>query len=80
MSPPRARISYLYFSPSRKSGTKISQMPPGTSSRIGVTRPSHPLKSPTTLTRSAFGAQTAKCTPRVPPNVMQCDPSFSNIR
>ena len=29
------------------------------------TRPSQPLKSPMTLTRSAFGAQTAKCTPVV---------------
>ncbi len=26
-------------------------------------RPSHPLKSPTTLTRRALGAHTAKCTP-----------------
>ena len=40
-------------------------MPPGASSRIGWTRPSHPLKSPMTLTRSALGAHTAKCTPVV---------------
>ena len=44
---------------------KISQTPDGTSSRIGWTRPSQPLKSPITLTRSAFGAHTAKCTPVV---------------
>ena len=31
--------------------------------RIGWTRPSHALKLPTTLTRRAFGAHTAKCTP-----------------
>ena len=29
-------------------------------------RPSQPLKSPTTETRRAFGAQTAKCTPSTP--------------
>ena len=38
-------------------------MPVGPSRRIGWTRPSQSLKSPTTLTRSALGAQTAKCTP-----------------
>ena len=32
-----------------------------------MTRPSQPLKSPITLTRSAFGAHTAKCTPVVVP-------------
>ena len=42
---------------------KISHRPDGTSVRIGCTRPSHPLKSPTTLTRRALGAHTAKCTP-----------------
>ena len=46
---------------------KISQTPAGTSSRIACTRPSQPLKSPITLTRSALGAQTAKCTPVVEP-------------
>ena len=59
---------------------KISQTPAGTSSRIGCTRPSQPLKSPTTLTRSAFGAHTAKCTPVVDPTRMRCAPSFSNAR
>ena len=32
----RVRISNLYFSPSGRSGMKISQMPPGASRRIGV--------------------------------------------
>ena len=53
----------------RRSGTKISQTPAGASRRIGCTRPSQPLKSPITLTRSAFGAHTAKCTPVVEPDV-----------
>jgi hypothetical protein len=38
------------------------------------------LKSPITLTRSAFGAHTPKCTPVVRPTVMRCAPSFSKIR
>ena len=42
---------------------KISQMPVSRRSRIGWRRPSQSLKSPTTVTRRAFGAQTAKCTP-----------------
>ena len=63
-----------------RSGMKISQMPAGTSSRIGCTRPSHPLKSPTRLTRSALGAHTAKCTPVVEPTAIRCAPSFSNAR
>ena len=66
-SPGRVRISNLYFSPSGRSGMKISQMPFGISSRIACTRPSHPLKSPITLTRSALGAHTAKCTPVAAP-------------
>src|SRR5947207_3043906 len=39
---------------------KISHTPAGASKRIGLTRPSHPLKSPTTLTRSACGPRSAK--------------------
>ena len=43
-------------------GTKISQNPlPRT--RMAWRRPSQPLKSPTTLTRLAFGANTANSTP-----------------
>ena len=38
-------------------------MPFGTSRRIGCARPFQRLKSPTTLTRSAFGAHTAKYVP-----------------
>src|SRR5207237_807919 len=61
-APPGVRISNLYFSPSGRLGMKSSQTPLGVSRRIGCTRPSHPLKSPITLTRSAFGAHTAKWT------------------
>ena len=39
---------------------EISHTPLEPSERIGCTRPSHSLKSPTTLTRMALGAQTAK--------------------
>ena len=46
---------------------KISHTPLEPSARIGWQRPSQPLKSPTTLTRWAFGAQTAKCTPSEAP-------------
>ena len=42
---------------------KSSQMPEEPRERMGWTRPSQRLKSPTTLTRRALGAQTAKCTP-----------------
>ena len=45
---------------------KISQIPVGPQFRIGWRRPSQWLKLPTTLTRRAFGAQTAKWTPRNP--------------
>ena len=61
-------------------GTKISHTPCGSSSRIGWTRPSHRLKSPTTLTRSALGAHTAKCTPAIIPQCIGCAPSFSYAR
>ena len=44
----------------------ISQMPDAPRERIGCSRPSQPLKSPTTLTERAFGAQTAKETPAMP--------------
>ena len=45
---------------------KISQMPASMRLRIGWRRPSQSLKSPTTLTRRAFGAHTAKATPSTP--------------
>ena len=45
---------------------KISQMPVSTRLRMGWRRPSQSLKSPTTETRCALGAQTAKCTPSTP--------------
>ena len=49
--------------PSGRSGMKISQTPDGMRRRMMCARPSQRLKSPMTLTRCAFGAQTAKCTP-----------------
>src|SRR5438445_11436285 len=62
MRPSGPMISYLYFSPGRTPGTKISQKPlPRT--RMAWRRPSHELKSPTTLTRFAAGANTANATP-----------------
>src|SRR5436190_13374346 len=55
MRPSAPMISYLYLLPGLASGMKISQKPlPRT--RMGWRRPSHELKSPTTLTRWAFGA------------------------
>ena len=44
------RSSNLYFVPDGRSGMKSSQMPEAPSERIGCSRPSQPLKSPTTLT------------------------------
>ena len=60
----------------RAAGTKISHTPLEPSARIGCTRPSQPLKSPTTLTRWALGAQTAKWTPSAPPMRSGCAPSL----
>src|SRR5579875_3277138 len=40
-----------------------SQIPPEPKERIGWIRPSHELKSPTTLTARAAGAQTANAVP-----------------
>jgi hypothetical protein len=45
-------------------GRNSSQTPLAPRTRIGWQRPSHWLKSPTTLTRSAFGAQVAKARTR----------------
>jgi hypothetical protein len=44
--------------------------------RIGWRRPSQALKSPTTLTRRALGAQTAKAVPSVPSWLRGCAPSL----
>ncbi len=43
--------SYLYSVPTPMPGTNSSQMPVGPSERIGKSRPSQLLNSPTTLTR-----------------------------
>jgi hypothetical protein len=53
----------LVGSPSPIPGRKISQMPDAPRRRIGWRRPSQVLKAPTTETRRAFGAQTAKWVP-----------------
>ena len=51
---------------------KISQTPCGRAARIGWTRPSQPLKSPTTLTRSARSAPTRRSArPAVAPTLDQ---------
>ncbi len=62
----RLRSRTCSRAPSRAPGTKISQTPHSTRLRMGWRRPSQSLKSPTTLTRRAFGAQTAKATPATP--------------
>ena len=67
-----ARICRARRAPSR--GTKISQTPAPCRSRIGWRRPSQLLKSPTTETRRAFGAQTAKRTPGTPSTIIACAP------
>ena len=59
---------------------KISQTPHSARRRIGWRRPSQPLKSPTTLTRIAFGAHTVKPTPATPCIDIGCAPSFSSRR
>ena len=56
---------------------KSSQIPDAPSDRIGCRRPSHELKSPTTDTARAFGAQTANAVPTVPSISRTCAPSRS---
>ena len=56
---------------------KISHTPDAPSDRIAWQRPSHWLKSPTTLTRLAAGAQTAKPVPATPSRVRKWAPSLS---
>ncbi len=56
---------------------KAVQMPDEARGSQTFARPSHRLKSPTTLTRSALGAHTAKWRPATPSIVTACDPSFS---
>ena len=49
--------------PARPPGMNTSQMPVSKRLRIGWRRPSQSLNGPTTETRRALGAQTAKCVP-----------------
>jgi len=71
------RISNLYFVPWSTPGTNSSQIPDVPSERIGCRRPSQELKSPTTETERAFGAQTAKAVPRTPSSSRTWAPSRS---
>jgi hypothetical protein len=52
-------------------------MPDAPSDRMGYKRPSHELKSPTTDTERALGAQTANAVPVTPSISRTCAPSFS---
>ncbi len=53
-----------------------SQTPLPPRTRIGWQRPSHWLKSPTTLTRSAFGAQVGEARAATPSMVHGWAPSM----
>ena len=79
-SPSRRQDLELVASPAATCGAKISHTPHSRRSRIMWRRPSHWLKSPTTETRRAFGAQTAKATPRTPSISRRCAPSCSKGR
>ena len=52
--------------PGSTPGTNSSHKPASTRFLIGWRRPSQLLNSPTTLTRDAFGAQTANAVPVTP--------------
>ncbi len=67
-------------SPSPRPGMNVSHTPVAPRRRIGWRRPSQMLKSPTTDTRCAFGAQTAKCVPATPSCVIACAPSTCQSR
>jgi hypothetical protein len=60
-------------------GMNISHTPACWRSRIGWRRPSQLLKSPTTETRVALGAQTAKRTPAMPSMTIGCAPRHRPI-
>src|SRR4029077_13287943 len=70
-------MSNLYFAPSFTAGTKSSQIPEAPSERIGCRRPSHEVKSPTTETDRALGAQTANAAPAEPSILRTWAPSSS---
>ena len=75
--PSCVRISNLYVVPSSTPGTNSSQIPDAPSDRIGCRRPSQELKSPTTATERAFGAQTANAVPSTPSSSRTCAPRRS---
>jgi hypothetical protein len=76
-APDLATISSLYRCPTRAPGTNVAHTPLALIARIGFSVPSHSLKSPITLTRTAFGAHTANCVPSAPSRIIGCAPSFS---
>jgi len=69
--------SVLVHRPFRASGRNISQTPLSRAGSAGIAAGPRKLKSPTTLTYSAFGAQTAKWVPVDPSIVIGRAPSFS---
>ena len=66
-TPSLHRISNLYAVPSRTSGTNSSHTPDSPSVRMPWPTPSQWLKSPTTRTALALGAQTANAVPVTSP-------------
>ncbi len=70
-------MRYLYGEPAATPGMKPAQMPDSPARTSGWLSASQPLKSPTTPTALAAGAQTANRVPSVPSRVAVCAPSFS---
>jgi hypothetical protein len=65
--PSAPRTSNLYRAPAVTPGTKISQTPESPSDRMAWVVPCQWLKSPTTRTARALGAQTANAVPSTSP-------------
>ena len=61
----------------RPPARRAPRLPSAPSERIGCSRPSQKLKSPTTLTERAFGAHTANAVPATPSISRTCAPSRS---
>ena len=79
-APEGVTSSYLYLAPAATPGTNSSQIPEEPRARIGCSRPSQELKSPTTRTARALGAQTANAVPATPSTVISWAPSFCHSR
>ena len=76
LRPLRVRSSYLYSVPGPTPGMNSSQIPDAPRVCMACRRPSQRLNGPTTLTRPAFGAHTAKRVPSSPSRVAGCAPSL----